>query len=64
MESTWIDITHGSNWKNSNTGRMCIVTRPPIHAHDVVGLLHQSGRSTSKQVHYFLYDFEKVILPA
>lgn len=60
MEPNWQEITKGSNWKHRKTGRLCIVQRAPTYRSDVVELLHQSGRISAKQVHYFLYDFEKV----
>lgn len=54
----WKAVTHGSNWKNRKTGAACIVQSTAAGMWDKVRLLHQSGRVTVKQVHYFLYDFK------
>ena len=54
---TWLDITKGSNWKNKKNGKVCIVNTAPRTKHGIVELIHQSGAHTTKQVHYFLYDY-------
>lgn len=52
-------IHHGENWKHKKTGKMCIALNTPKGTWDLVRILHQSGRITSKRVNYFLYDYEK-----
>lgn len=57
----WKAVTHGSNWTNRKTGASCIVQSTATSMASKVRLLHQSGRVTTKQVHYFLYEFARVI---
>jgi len=56
----WIKVQHGTNWRNRTTGRCCIVQNTPTGQFGKVKLLHQSGRITEKQMHYFLEDFELI----
>lgn len=52
-----LESKHGDNWKNIKTGRTVIILNcnPRLGC---VTLLHQSGRRTTKQHHYFAYEFE------
>lgn len=59
-DCTWHDITCGSNWRNKTTGRSCTVQRTLTGPYGYVRLLHETGRETKKQIHYFLYDYEKL----
>ena len=56
----WSDIHLGQSWRNKATGRVVIVLKTPPGSWGSVQLLHQTGRKTSKQAHYFIYDYELV----
>lgn len=44
----------GDVWVNSKTGRKATITNNNWYG---VSLLHESGRKTQKQHHYFAYDY-------
>ena len=56
----WQDITKGSNWRHKKTGKDCIVMSNAEGSFDFVKIFHNSGRTTRKRVHYFLYEYDKV----
>ncbi len=53
-------IERGSNWKNKKTGKVIIVLSRPKTRYSKVNLLHSSGRKTTKEQHYFLYEYERI----
>lgn len=57
----WSEVKKGSIWRNRKTGRTCEVLTNASGQYATVSLKHETGRITEKQVHYFLYDFEKVM---
>lgn len=52
-------IQRGDIWVNRSTGKEVLVLNTPRTRHADVDLQHESGRTTSKKQHYFLYDYEK-----
>ena len=53
-------VKNGSNWKHKKTGKVVIVLKTPLSKYEKVKLLHGSGRVTTKEQHYFLYDYGKI----
>jgi hypothetical protein len=53
-------IEKGSTWRNKKTGRTAIVVVEPEYFFSGVQLLHETGRRTSIQQHYFLTDYERI----
>lgn len=49
----------GDKWKNRKTGREVEVVGRGKYRTDIL-LRHQDGRVTTKQEHYFAYDYEPV----
>ena len=54
------EIAKASKWKHKKTGKIVTVLYKPYNKWTVVYLMHISGRVTTKQQHYFLYDYELI----
>lgn len=59
-EATFADVQDGSVWRHRKTQRTCTVRSTAKGAWDDVTLEHQTGRTTTKGVNYFLGEFELV----
>ena len=59
-ESIRSKIYGGQSWVNKKTGKKIIVLKSPASKHASVKIMHQSGRITMKQQHYFLYEYESI----
>ncbi len=60
MEDNVQKVEKGQNWRHNKTGKTVIVLNDPYGLHGKVELLHESGRRTIKQQHYFTYDYSKI----
>jgi len=55
----WEDIKRGEVWQNKKTKKQVLITETPKHRHSGIRLYHvASRRTTTQQLHYFMYDFE------
>jgi len=55
----WEDIKRGDIWQNKKTKKQIIIMEAPEYSHSIIKLYHiGSRRTTEKQIHYFMYDFE------
>ena len=53
-------IEKGTVWRNNDTGRTATVVEVDRYTWGKVRLEHETGRVTTKQIHYFLYDYELI----
>ena len=53
------NIEQDSTWKHKKTGKKVTVLRKPESKYSSVHLLHESGKKTTKEQHYFLYDYKE-----
>ena len=52
-----MNIEKGQVWKNIATGKTVTIIETPATVWRPVQLLHESGRKTIKQQHYFVADY-------